>query len=304
MLTLIMKYPAAWLPVTGALLIVDATQGVEAQTLANVYLALEHDLEIIPIINKIDLPSADPERVRKEIEDVIGLDASDAIEVSAKTGLGVDKVLEAIVQRIPAPEDAPDKPLRALIFDSHFDSYKGAIANIRIMEGSLKTGDRIRMMSSGMEFEVTETGVFIPQMHPVASLECGSVGYLAASMKNVRDCRVGDTVTLADRPAAEPLPGYRKATPMVYCGLYPVETNDYDNLRMPWKNCISMMRPCYLNRKHRRLWDSVPLRLPGTSPYGRRQGTAGTGVWSVSDYDGSVGYLSCILHRWHDGRRR
>ena len=210
----------------GALLIVDATQGVEAQTLANVYLALEHDLEIIPIINKIDLPSADPERVRKEIEDVIGLDASDAIEVSAKTGFGVDKVLEAIVQRIPAPEDAPDKPLRALIFDSHFDSYKGAIANIRIMEGSLKTGDRIRM-----KFEVTETGVFIPQMHPVASLECGSVGYLAASMKNVRDCRVGDTVTLADCPASEPLPGYRKATPMVYCGLYPVETNDYDNLR-------------------------------------------------------------------------
>lgn len=167
----------------GALLIVDATQGVEAQTLANVYLALEHDLEIIPIINKIDLPSADPERVRKEIEDVIGLDGSDAIEVSAKTGFGVDEVLEAIVQRIPAPEDAADKPLRALIFDSHFDPYKGAIANIRIMEGSLKTGDTIRMMASGMEFDVTEVGVFIPQMHAMQSLECGSVGYLAASMK-------------------------------------------------------------------------------------------------------------------------
>ena len=214
----------------GALLIVDATQGVEAQTLANVYLALEHDLEIIPIINKIDLPSADPERVRKEIEDVIGLDASDAIEVSAKTGYGIEEVLEAIVQRIPAPEDAADKPLRALIFDSHFDSYKGAIANIRIMEGSLKTGDRIRM-ATGMEFEVTETGVFIPQMRPTGSLECGSVGYFAASMKNVRDCRVGDTVTLAENPASAPLPGYRKATPMVYCGLYPVETNEYDNLR-------------------------------------------------------------------------
>ena len=215
----------------GALLIVDATQGVEAQTLANVYLALEHDLEIIPIINKIDLPSADPERVRKEIEDVIGLDASDAIEVSAKTGYGIEEVLEAIVQRIPAPEDAADKPLRALIFDSHFDSYKGAIANIRIMEGSLKTGDRIRMMATGMEFEVTETGVFIPQMRSTGSLECGSVGYFAASMKNVRDCRVGDTVTLAENPASAPLPGYRKATPMVYCGLYPVETNEYDNLR-------------------------------------------------------------------------
>ena len=215
----------------GALLIVDATQGVEAQTLANVYLALEHDLEIIPIINKVDLPSADPDRVCKEIEDVIGLDASDAIMISAKTGYGVDKVLEAIVQRIPAPADEGDKPLRALIFDSHFDAYKGAIANIRIMEGSVKPGQRIRMMASGKEFEVIETGVFLPQMHPVPSLECGSVGYLAASMKNVRDCRVGDTVTLADHPAKEALPGYRKAVPMVYCGLYPVETNDYDNLR-------------------------------------------------------------------------
>ena len=172
----------------GALLIVDATQGVEAQTLANVYLALEHDLEIIPIINKVDLPSADPDRVCKEIEDVIGLDASDAIMISAKTGLGVDQVLVAIVQRI-------------------------------------------RMMASGKEFEVIETGVFLPQMHPVPSLGCGSVGYLAASMKNVRDCRVGDTVTLAERPASEALPGYRRAVPMVYCGLYPVETNDYDNLR-------------------------------------------------------------------------
>lgn len=215
----------------GALLVVDATQGVEAQTLANVYLALEHDLEIIPVINKVDLPSADPERVCQEIEDVIGLDASDAIMISAKTGLGVDNVLEAVVQRIPAPEDAPDKPLRALIFDSHFDAYKGAIANVRVMEGSVKPGQRIRMMATGKEFEVIETGVFLPQMHPVPSLECGSVGYLAASMKNVRDCRVGDTVTLADNPASEALPGYHKAVPMVYCGLYPVETNDYDNLR-------------------------------------------------------------------------
>ena len=215
----------------GALLIVDATQGVEAQTLANVYLALEHDLEIIPIINKIDLPSADPERVRKEIEDIIGLDASEAILVSAKTGYGVENVLEAIVQRIPAPEDAADMPLRALIFDSHFDPYKGAIANIRIMEGHLRTGDRVRMMASGKEFEVTELGIFRPDMAAVDALECGSVGYLAASMKNVRDCRVGDTVTHVENAATEPLPGYRRVTPMVYCGLYPVETNDYDNLR-------------------------------------------------------------------------
>ncbi len=215
----------------GALLIVDATQGVEAQTLANVYLALEHDLEIIPIINKVDLPSADPERVCKEIEDIIGLDTSEAVMVSAKTGLGVDKVLEAIVEKIPEPKDENDKPLRALIFDSHFDPYKGAIANVRIMEGSVKTGDRIRMMSSGKEFEVIETGVFLPRMYAVKSLECGSVGYFAASMKNVRDCRVGDTVTKADNPAHDALPGYRPATPMVYCGLYPVDTSEYDNLR-------------------------------------------------------------------------
>ena len=215
----------------GALLIVDATQGVEAQTLANVYLALEHDLEIIPIINKVDLPSADPERVCKEIEDIIGLDTSEAVMVSAKTGLGVDKVLEAIVEKIPEPKDEGDKPLRALIFDSHFDPYKGAIANVRIMEGSVKTGDRIRMMSSGKEFEVIETGVFLPRMYAVKSLECGSVGYFAASMKNVRDCRVGDTVTRADNPAHDALPGYRPATPMVYCGLYPVDTSEYDNLR-------------------------------------------------------------------------
>lgn len=215
----------------GALLIVDATQGVEAQTLANVYLALEHDLEIIPIINKVDLPSADPERVCKEIEDIIGLDTSEAVMVSAKTGLGVDKVLEAIVEKIPEPKDESDKPLRALIFDSHFDPYKGAIANVRIMEGSVKTGDRICMMSSGKEFEVIETGVFLPRMYAIKSLECGSVGYFAASMKNVRDCRVGDTVTRADNPAHDALPGYRPATPMVYCGLYPVDTSEYDNLR-------------------------------------------------------------------------
>ena len=215
----------------GALLVVDAAQGVEAQTLANVYLALEHDLEIIPVINKIDLPSADPERVKREIEDVIGLDASDAILASAKSGIGIQDILEAIVEKIPAPPDHSDKPARALIFDSRFDSYKGAIAYVRVQEGSLKVKDTIRMMHSSKDFEVTELGVFTPNLLPVQELPCGSVGCVAASIKNVRDCRVGDTITKADNPAEEPLPGYRKAVSMVYCGLYPTDSKDYENLR-------------------------------------------------------------------------
>ena len=215
----------------GALLVVDAAQGVEAQTLANVYLALEHDLEIIPVINKIDLPSADPERVKREIEDVIGLDASDAILASAKSGIGIQDILEAIVEKIPAPPDHSDKPARALIFDSRFDSYKGAIAYVRVQEGSLKVKDTIRMMHSSKDFEVTELGVFTPHLLPVQELPCGSVGCVAASIKNVRDCRVGDTITKADNPAEEPLPGYRKAVSMVYCGLYPTDSKDYENLR-------------------------------------------------------------------------
>lgn len=215
----------------GALLVVDAAQGVEAQTLANVYLALEHDLEIIPVINKIDLPSADPERVKREIEDVIGLDASDAILASAKSGIGIQDILEAIVEKIPAPPDHSDKPARALIFDSRFDSYKGAIAYVRVQEGSLKLKDTIRMMHSSKDFEVTELGVFTPHLLPVQELPCGSVGCVAASIKNVRDCRVGDTITKADNPAEEPLPGYRKAVSMVYCGLYPTDSKDYENLR-------------------------------------------------------------------------
>ncbi len=215
----------------GALLVVDAAQGVEAQTLANVYLALEHDLEIIPVINKIDLPSADPERVKREIEDVIGLDASDAILASAKSGIGIQDILEAIVEKIPAPPDHSDKPARALIFDSRFDSYKGAIAYVRVQEGSLKVKDTIRMMHSSKDFEVTELGVFTPHLLSVQELPCGSVGCVAASIKNVRDCRVGDTITKADNPAEEPLPGYRKAVSMVYCGLYPTDSKDYENLR-------------------------------------------------------------------------
>ena len=215
----------------GALLVVDAAQGVEAQTLANVYLALEHDLEIIPVINKIDLPSADPERVKKEIEDIIGLDASDAILCSAKSGIGIPDILEAIVERIPAPEDKSSDPTRALIFDSRFDAYKGAIAYVRVKEGSIKLKDTIRFMNNGKDFEVTELGVFTPNLLPVQELSCGSVGCIAASIKQVADCHVGDTVTLATNPAAEPLPGYRKAVSMVYCGLYPTDSKDYENLR-------------------------------------------------------------------------
>ena len=215
----------------GALLVVDAAQGVEAQTLANVYLALEHDLEIIPVINKIDLPSADPERVKKEIEDIIGLDASDAILCSAKSGIGIPDILEAIVERIPAPEDKSSDPTRALIFDSRFDAYKGAIAYVRVKEGSIKLKDIIRFMNNGKDFEVTELGVFTPNLLPVQELSCGSVGCIAASIKQVADCHVGDTVTLATNPAAEPLPGYRKAVSMVYCGLYPTDSKDYENLR-------------------------------------------------------------------------
>lgn len=215
----------------GALLVIDATQGIEAQTLANVYLALDNDLEIIPVINKIDLPSADPERVKKEIEEVIGIDASDAILCSAKTGEGIEDVLEAIVERVPAPEGHADAPLKALVFDSKFDAYKGVMLYVRIMEGTLRKGMRIRMMATEAEFDVTEVGCFVPGVSQTDILEMGQVGYLAASIKTVRDARVGDTVTDAANPAAYALPGYRKATPMVYCGLYPVENSDYDNLR-------------------------------------------------------------------------
>ena len=215
----------------GALLVVDAAQGVEAQTLANVYLALEHDLEIIPVINKIDLPSADPDRVKHEIEDIIGLDASEAVLCSAKSGIGIPDILEAIVNKVPAPPDKSDQPTRALIFDSRFDSYKGAIAYVRVKEGTIKAKDTIRMMHDKKDFDVTELGIFTPNLVPVQELPCGSVGCIAASIKNVKDCHVGDTVTLANNPAPEPLPGYRKAVSMVYCGLYPTESKDYENLR-------------------------------------------------------------------------
>ena len=216
----------------GAILVVDASQGIEAQTLANVYLALEHDLEIIPVINKIDLPSAQPEFVKKEIEDVIGLDTSEAPMVSAKTGLNVEDVLEAVVKVVPPPHGNENAPLRALIFDSVYDNYKGALSFVRIMDGSVKVGDRIRMMSSGVEFDVTEVGYFRPgQLMPVNELLTGEVGYIGASIKAVADTRVGDTITNANDPAAEMLPGYKQVQPMVFCGIYPADGSDYENLR-------------------------------------------------------------------------
>ncbi|ARD49542.1 elongation factor 4 [Sporosarcina sp. P37] len=215
----------------GAILVVDAAQGIEAQTLANVYLALDNDLEILPVINKIDLPAADPERVKQEIEDVIGLDASEAVLASAKAGIGIDEILEQIVEKVPAPQGDPDAPLKALIFDSHYDQYKGVIVNIRIVEGKVKPGDKIRMMATGKEFEVLETGVFTPSISPREELTVGDVGFLSASIKNVGDTRVGDTITHVHNPAPEALPGYRRMNPMVFCGLYPIDTSKYNDLR-------------------------------------------------------------------------
>ena len=215
----------------GALLVVDAAQGVEAQTLANVYLALEHDLEIVPVINKIDLPSAEPERVKNEIEDTIGLDASAAVLTSAKTGLGIKEVLDAVVAFVPPPEGDPEAPLRALIFDSYFDPYKGVIANVRVKEGTIKKGMKLKLMATGKTFDVTDVGCFRPQPVDTGALGTGEVGFIAGALKDVRDVRVGDTVTSAENPAQEALPGYRGVTPMVFCGLYPEDSKDYDNLR-------------------------------------------------------------------------
>ena len=215
----------------GALLVVDAAQGVEAQTLANVYLALEHDLEIVPVINKIDLPSAEPERVKEEIEDSIGLDTSAAVLASAKTGIGIKEILDAVVAYIPPPEGDADAPLRALIFDSYFDAYKGVIAHVRVKEGVIQKGMKLKLMATGKAFEVTDVGCFRPRPVDTGELRTGEVGFIAGALKDVRDVRVGDTVTGAERPAAEALPGYRGVTPMVFCGLYPEDSKDYDNLR-------------------------------------------------------------------------
>ena len=215
----------------GALLVVDATQGVEAQTLANVYLALDHNHEIVPVLNKIDLPSAEVDRVKAEIEEAIGLDCSSALPVSAKTGMGVDAVLEAIVRQLPAPQGDPAAPLKALIFDSWYDSYQGVVVLFRVMDGTVRLGEKIRLMSTGKEYEVLRLGVFSPEATDVKELHAGEVGFLCGSIKSLGDARVGDTVTHADRPADAPVPGFKEVQPMVFCGLYPSESDDYENLK-------------------------------------------------------------------------
>lgn len=215
----------------GAILVVDAAQGIEAQTLANVYLALDNELELLPVINKIDLPAAEPERVKQEIEDMIGLDQDDVVLASAKSNIGIEEILEKIVQVVPAPDGDPEAPLKALIFDSEYDPYRGVISSIRIVDGVVKAGDKIRMMATGKEFEVTEVGINTPKQLPVDELTVGDVGYIIASIKNVDDSRVGDTITLASRPASEPLQGYKKMNPMVYCGLFPIDNKNYNDLR-------------------------------------------------------------------------
>ncbi|MBD2043003.1 translation elongation factor 4 [Microcoleus sp. FACHB-672] len=215
----------------GALLVVDASQGVEAQTLANVYLALDHNLEIIPVLNKIDLPGAEPERVKGEIEEIIGLDCSGAIHTSAKEGIGIDEILESIVHLVPAPKDTVSQPLRALIFDSYYDAYRGVIVYFRVMDGTVKKGDRVRLMASGKEYEIDELGVLSPTQVQVNELHAGEVGYLGAAIKAVEDARVGDTITLAKVPASEPLPGYTEAKPMVFCGLFPIDADQFPDLR-------------------------------------------------------------------------
>jgi GTP-binding protein LepA len=215
----------------GALLVVDAAQGIEAQTLANVYLALENNLEIVPVLNKIDLPSADPERVKKEVEDVIGLDTSDAVLASAKNGIGIKEILEQVVSKIPAPQGDRNKPLKALIFDSHYDPYKGVICYIRIIDGTIRAGTRMKFMATGANFDVVEVGTFMPRPASVPELGPGDVGFVTASIRNVKDTRVGDTITDMKNPTEEALPGYRRVNPMVFCGLYPIETTDYNDLR-------------------------------------------------------------------------
>jgi GTP-binding protein LepA len=251
----------------GALLVVDATQGVEAQTIANLYLALEQDLDIIPVINKVDLPSADPERVKNELKEIIGLDPADCIMASAKSGFGTEELLEAIVERIKSPGGDQRLPLRALIFDSLFDSYRGVIAYVRLVEGKLAVGQKIRMMAGEKEFEVTELGTFRPLMTPAQELVAGEVGYVIASMKDVKDVRVGDTITLVENPALTPLPGYRPIQPMVYCGFYPVDNADYGELR-------DALEKLQLNDA----WVWISLRLFRVVAYGNHPGTIGKGT--------------------------
>ena len=265
----------------GAILVVDAAQGVEAQTLANVYLALDHDLDVMPVINKIDLPSAEPERVKEEIEDVIGIDAEQAPLISAKTGLHVEDVLEQIIRQIPAPKGDPEAPLQALIFDSVYDSYRGVIVFCRIKEGTIRKGTPMLMMATGATAEVVEVGYFgAGQFIPCEELSAGMVGYITASLKNVKDTRVGDTVTNAKRPCSAPLPGYKKVNPMVYCGMYPADGAKYPDLR-------DALEKLQLNDAALQFEPetSVALRFSGIAAFGDCAGAAGTGIQPGSGDD-------------------
>ena len=252
----------------GAVLVVDATQGIEAQTLANVYLALDNDLEIVPVINKIDLPSAQPEFVIKEIEDVIGLPAEEAPRISAKNGINIDQVLQQVVENIPAPGGDPEAPLQALIFDSIYDNYKGALSYVRVKNGTIKPGMRIRYMATGREFDVTEVGVFTPGLLPADSLTAGEVGYISASIKSVAETKVGDTITDANNPAKEALPGYKQANPMVFCGIYPADGADYENLR----DALDTLKLNDASLSYEPE-TSMALRLSGPAAHGNNSGT-------------------------------
>ena len=285
----------------GAILVVDAAQGIEAQTLANVYLALDHDLDVLPVINKIDLPSAEPDRVVNEIEDVIGIEAHDAPRISAKTGLNVEEVLEQIVTKIPAPNGDVDAPLKALIFDSIYDAYKGVIVFCRVLDGRVKKGTQIRMMATGFTTEVVEVGYFgAGQFIPCDELTAGMVGYITASIKNLGDTRVGDTVTDNERPCAEALPGYKKVQPMVYCGLYPADGAKYGDLRdalekLAVKRCFPVLRTRDICGTG--LW--FPLWFPWSSSSGDHSGASGERVQSGSGNDST----GCYLQGLQDKRR-
>ena len=273
----------------GAILVVDATQGIQAQTLANVYLALEHNLDVFPVINKIDLPSAEPEKVREEIEDVIGLDASEAPLISAKQGIGVEDVLEAVIRNIPAPEGDPDAPLKALIFDSLYDSYRGVIVFCRLRDGRIRRGTRVKMMATGAVAEVVEVGYFGPgQFIPCEELSAGMVGYFTASIKNIRDARVGDTVTESERPCDEALPGYKKAQPMVYCGLYPSETPKYPDLRDALEKLqLNDASLFFEPETSLALGFGFQLRFPGPSAHGGHSGASRARIRPGPDLHGS-----------------
>ena len=268
----------------GAVLLVDAAQGIEAQTLANLYLAVEADLAIVPVINKIDLPAAQPDRVAREIEQVLGVPAEEMLRVSAKTGEGVPDLLEALVRRVPPPTGDPEAPARALVFDSLYDSYRGVIAYVRMVDGRLAKNDRVRMMAAGFVSEAEEVGVFAPEAVPTAELQAGEVGYLIPGVKDVRQVRVGDTATTAGRPAAEPLPGYREPRPMVFSGLYPIEGDDFPDLRDARPAAAQRRRPGLRARVVDRARVRVPLRLPRAAAHGHRPGAAGAGVRPGPDH--------------------